>query len=230
MPGRALRDPAAREEWAGILFDLDGTLVDRDAAHAAWVADLVERRRAELADPEATRAALLAADEGGRRSRRDYFAWLAAELPQLGLGPRPPRAYPRELAARVEPRPEVTALLERLAARLPLGLVSNGAPPVQRLKLERAGLTSFFPRPVFSGDLRQRKPHPRLFAAGLASLGGEIPPARVLFVGDDPERDIAGARAAGLRTCWVSGGRPWPAELEPPEQVVADVIELSLEE
>lgn len=81
---------------------------------------------------------------------------------------------------------------------------------------------------MFSGDLRLRKPHPRLFAAGISSLGEEVPPERVLFVGDDPERDIAGARAAGLRTCWISGGRSWPAGLEPPERVVADVVELLL--
>lgn len=120
------------------------------------------------------------------------------------------------------------ALLEPLAAQVPLGLVSNGAPDVQRLKLERAELSPFFPRPVFSGDLRQRKPHPRLFAAGLASLGVEVAAGEVLFVGDDPERDMAGARAAGLRTCWISGGRPWPSQLQPPDQVLRDVAELEL--
>ncbi|MEL6234678.1 MAG: TIGR01459 family HAD-type hydrolase [Pseudomonadota bacterium] len=49
------------------------------------------------------------------------------------------------------------------------------------------------------------KPGAEMFAAGLAALSAPDP-ARVLMVGDSPEHDIAGARAAGCATLLVAGG------------------------
>ena len=46
-----------------------------------------------------------------------------------------------------------------------------------------------------------RKPHPLFFAAIRAALGVES--NTVLYVGDDPENDIAAARSAGFRTLLV---------------------------
>jgi putative hydrolase of the HAD superfamily len=49
----------------------------------------------------------------------------------------------------------------------------------------------------------------------------------VLHVGDDPEADIEGARAAGLRAVWLNrGGVPWPARSEAPELRVRSLVEL----
>ena len=49
------------------------------------------------------------------------------------------------------------------------------------------------------------KPAAAMFAAALRALG-DIPPARVLMIGDSPEHDIAGAAAAGCATLLVRGG------------------------
>ncbi|MEM9199280.1 MAG: TIGR01459 family HAD-type hydrolase [Pseudomonadota bacterium] len=49
------------------------------------------------------------------------------------------------------------------------------------------------------------KPGAEMFRAGLAALGAPDP-AKVLMVGDSPEHDIAGARAAGCATLLVAGG------------------------
>jgi len=51
---------------------------------------------------------------------------------------------------------------------------------------------------VLPADAGCAKPDPRIFHRALARLGG-IEPAAALHVGDDPERDLAGARRAGLR-------------------------------
>ena len=58
-------------------------------------------------------------------------------------------------------------------------------------------------------------------ALGLAS------PGDVLFVGDNPVTDIDGARAFGMRTAWVSRGKQFPAELQPPDHVVERVLDLA---
>ena len=49
------------------------------------------------------------------------------------------------------------------------------------------------------------KPEPAIFRQALA-LYPEIPPSRVLMIGDMPDTDLAGAAAAGLDSAWVTGG------------------------
>ena len=46
------------------------------------------------------------------------------------------------------------------------------------------------------------KPSPRLFRKGCAALG--LPADKVLMIGDNPQTDIQGARALGMRTCLVA--------------------------
>lgn len=49
------------------------------------------------------------------------------------------------------------------------------------------------------------KPAAPMFAAALSALG-DIPPSRVLMIGDSPEHDIAGAGRAGCRTLLIRSG------------------------
>ncbi len=49
------------------------------------------------------------------------------------------------------------------------------------------------------------KPAPAMFSAALHALG-DIPPDRVLMIGDSPEHDIAGAAAVGCATLLVRSG------------------------
>jgi len=109
--------------------------------------------------------------------------------------------------------PEALLLFHLVRARgLRIGLLTNTRwPPVwhERL-LARDGLLDLFDARVYTTDLAVDKPHPVAFEAALAALG--MPdPARVLFVGDRPRSDIAGARACGMRTVLLADGVP-PAE------------------
>ena len=81
----------------------------------------------------------------------------------------------------------------------------------------------FFEFVLTFDDSGERKPHEKPFRAAVDLFG--LAPAEILMVGDWPERDMAGARAAGLRTAWASYGKPGtPA---PPE---ADWVLASAEE
>ncbi len=69
------------------------------------------------------------------------------------------------------------------------------------------------------------KPAPQIFHAACARLG--LPPDAVLHVGDDPELDVAGARAAGLRTAWINRTRAtWP-HAHIPDLTVCDLHDLA---
>lgn len=41
------------------------------------------------------------------------------------------------------------------------------------------------------------------------------------MVGDTAAADIAGAQAAGIRSIWLSRGREWPDDQEPPTAIAA---------
>ena len=53
------------------------------------------------------------------------------------------------------------------------------------------------------------KPHPDMFHAALEQAG--VAPAQMVHVGDNPEHDIQGAKAVGMRTVWMNArGVQWP--------------------
>ena len=82
-------------------------------------------------------------------------------------------------------------------------IVTNGGSRTQRPKLEQLGLTELFkPENILvSGELGVWKPDAELFR--LAAKRAGCHPRECLFVGDDPVRDIEGAAAVGMQTCWV---------------------------
>ncbi|MFO7567775.1 MAG: HAD family hydrolase [Enhygromyxa sp.] len=203
-----------RARLRALLLDLDGTLVDRDAALEAWLG-----RRAGLG-PEIER--LLALDRADDRS----LAALARELARLrpGLAVNPGALLERirgELPEFVRPEPGVIGALDRLrGAGLRLALVSNGGPS-QRRKLAAAKLPeSLFETIWISGELGHAKPAPAIFEATLRAL--ELGPEQVMMIGDSPEQDIAGAAALGISTCWIAAQRPYPAGCPAPTMIARD--------
>jgi putative hydrolase of the HAD superfamily len=99
--------------------------------------------------------------------------------------------------------PGTKEMLESLSGKYRIGLLSNFThPPAAREILKRVGLTPFFELVLISGDLGYRKPHPSVFHRLIENLGVEK--SRILYIGDDPESDITGARQAGLQPVWMT--------------------------
>jgi putative hydrolase of the HAD superfamily len=83
-----------------------------------------------------------------------------------------------------------------LATSVKVGILTNGYPDQQRLKLERTGLFRSG-MPIFaSAGLGVAKPSPRAFELACAGLG--TAPDRTVMVGDNYDFDVLGARRAGL--------------------------------
>ncbi|HEY3365823.1 MAG TPA: HAD family hydrolase [Symbiobacteriaceae bacterium] len=103
--------------------------------------------------------------------------------------------------------PEVKRLLEALHGDYRLGIVTNGVPDLQREKIAGCGVAHLFSASVVSGEIDCGKPDPAIFAHICSELG--VGPAEVVMVGDNPERDVAGATAFGCKSVWVQrSGRP----------------------
>lgn len=94
-----------------------------------------------------------------------------------------------------------------------LGVLTNGLPSTQRGKVGALGIESLVDAVVYAEEhAPEGKPAHVCFATVLSKLG--VPASRAVFVGDHPQKDIAGAAAAGLRPIWLPGRRSDPA---PPE-------------
>jgi putative hydrolase of the HAD superfamily len=84
---------------------------------------------------------------------------------------------------------------------LRMGVVSNFDYRLTDV-LESLEIAEFFETVTLPGEHGTAKPDPRLFAAALGSMGASA--ATTIFVGDDPARDLAGARRAGITAVDVS--------------------------
>ena len=202
-----------------VFFDLDNTLVDRQAAFERYLEELGRRFPSLRLDQ------VRALDDDGLAPRHTFCAAVVESCPGLGMSAGEFwDDFADGVVLAVEPRPRVTELLSRVGRRYRLAVVSNGSGPRQRQKLARAGLAELLPDCFISGEVGARKPDPRLFRFALSCTG--LRADEVLFVGDDPARDIAGACSAGLHTCWISHGRPYPVASPRPGMSVARVEEL----
>jgi putative hydrolase of the HAD superfamily/5'-nucleotidase len=94
-------------------------------------------------------------------------------------------------------------LLRRLSKTHRLGIVSNlwSRKEPWLAEFKRIGIADVFTCAIFSSDSRSVKPSPALFKAAVKSFP---PEAKILFVGDNLERDIKPAKSLGLTTAWLT--------------------------
>ncbi len=97
----------------------------------------------------------------------------------------------------INPAPEVVDSLRRLRSKYKLGLVTDGFSQVQRRKIAALGIEKSLDAIVIADDFGREhwKPSPFPILTCCERLGSS--PWEAVFVGDNPERDIAGALNAG---------------------------------
>ncbi|MCZ1001080.1 HAD family hydrolase [Streptomyces mirabilis] len=201
------------------LFDLDNTLIDRSTGLDHWAHGFA-RSRSLRQEAEA-----VICDRLRERARPEDFVALRAAL---GLSDEPGdlwREYVDGIARSVRCFPGAREGLEALrGAGWTIGIATNGAGDIQRAKLAATGLAPLFDGICVSGEVGARKPERRLFEAAAAECGASLSTGGWM-VGDNPETDMDGARAAGLRTLWVANGREWADGLRAPDVVVSGIAE-----
>ena len=145
----------------------------------------------------------------GRETHNRF--WINAALMSQGYtaGPDDSRiaeavgAYFSAFMGRCHLIPGTTEMLKALKGTYRLGLLSNFThPPAMREIIDSLGLTPHFDVVLVSGELGYRKPHPLVFRRLIEELG--VKRSQILYIGDDPEPDIVGARQAGIRPIWFT--------------------------
>ena len=120
----------------------------------------------------------------------------------------------------------VEPLLDRLARRYRLALITNGPSWTQRAKIEQLQLSRWFEYMVVSEEFGVEKPDPRIFAHVLTHMG--VTATEAVMVGDNPDADIRGAHAVGMRAIWITHAHlPYPDDLQPAWHQVSHVTQIS---
>ncbi len=193
-----------------VLFDLDNTLIDFM---------LMKRKSCEAAIEEMVNAGLKMSKKKAMKILFDLYGEKGIEYNRIfqeflkkTMGEVDYRilakgvvAYRRAQIAYVKPYPGTVKTLIGLKAKgMKLGIVSD-APSVNAwIRLVEMGIADFFDVVITFHDTGEKKPSKTPFLKALEHLG--VSPSKVLFVGDWPERDIAGAKSLGMKTAFAKYG------------------------
>lgn len=187
-----------------IVFDLDGTLLDRRQSFERFVRDQWERFGSILKaiDREQYVQSLIERDRDGYAPRHELFTGMLAQFALPGtLAATLLKDYRAGFPSACVLFPDASPTLCALrAAGRKLGLITNGSVRMQSAKLACLALSPLFDSILISDAEGVSKPQREIFDRALERLN--VSPAHAVFVGDHPEVDVAGARAAGIRAIW----------------------------
>jgi HAD superfamily hydrolase (TIGR02253 family) len=193
-----------------VLFDLDNTLIDfmklkhmacQEAINAMIGAGLQMDRE------KALKILFELYDKYGIEYKKIFQAFLLKTTGKIdwkilasGIV-----AYRRVKNGYLEPYPRVmSTLLKIKALGIKLAIVSDAPRERAWTRLAATKLADFFDVVVTYEDTGRHKPNRKPFEVALAKL--RIKPHEALMVGDWPERDIAGAKRLGIKTCLAKYG------------------------
>jgi putative hydrolase of the HAD superfamily len=214
-----------------LIFDLDNTLIDRNAAMRLAVYDLLKLWGYQEPKLNTALEDIITYDNWGYTDRSLFCDWLLhkyikGETWKKMTPPALLTALQVMIAQRIQPDPSIQTVLHFLTTQFQLVLASNGGSSIQRAKLRRAGLESFFqPKAIFiSGEMKYEKPNPAFFQMIIQQL--QLNATSTLVIGDNLVHDIMAPALCGILTCWVSHGRENEAGIRP-NKIITNITEIS---
>lgn len=187
-----------------VIFDLDGTLFDREATIRRYANELYHRHIAHFGEVEHKdyMKNFLRLDNHGYAAKDVMFRCLLEELNIHTLDPETLyQDFGAEYNSLSVPFPNVHSTLGQLRRQgMLLGLITNGAVRMQTTKLEKLEIHQSFDMVMISETEGIEKPNPEIFHRALKRL--QILSHESLFIGDHPICDIEGANAVGMKALW----------------------------
>lgn len=196
-----------------VVFDCDGLLLDTESSWYRAQDAVVGELEAQLTAED---------DEHLHGSTIETAARIIAErsgTPEPQVLARLHEAFDKELSAGIETMPGASALVEAVAAKVPVGCASNSWLEALEGKPTTGGLREHFTVLEASDTVENPKPAPDMYAAAATALGA-APQHTLAF--EDSGTGARAARDAGLRLVAV----PAPGLAAPP----ADLALTSLED
>ena len=186
-----------------VLFDLDETLLDREQTLELF-ASAQYRRLPQLHHIGEARYVLrfVELDSHGKVWKDRVYQRLIEEFDIEGINATQLlHEYVTRFCESCVGFPGLHAMLDTLTRRgYQLGIITNGPTPFQEHNIAALGIVDYFRAIVVSQAVKLCKPEPMIFHHALRQLGMELQEA--IYVGDNPDDDIAAAQAVGMKAIW----------------------------
>jgi putative hydrolase of the HAD superfamily len=139
-----------------------------------------------------------------------FFEELGVEGPAGEFGDKYLSRAPRKTNL----MPGAFEVIQDLAAHFPLYILTNGFDDIQYVKIEGAGMRSFFKEIITSQQVGKKKPSPLFFEYALSRAG--IQAEEALMIGDHVDADVRGALNAGIPAIHYN---PFSVETDLPHEI-----------
>ena len=186
-----------------VLFDLDGTLLDRDISLALFVRDQYDRYpQLQVVDKDVFVQRFIDLDSHGYVWKDKVYQQLIEEFSILGVEwTELLNDYLNGFQKHCVGYPNLMDMLLKLRNHgVKIALISNSYGQFQYDNFKSLGISHLFHEVLISEWEGVRKPDPAIFIRALSKLGVEA--CETLFVGDHPENDIRASRAVGMKAAW----------------------------
>ena len=187
-----------------VLFDLDGTLLDRDASVEQFVSVQYDRLTEHLSHIPKNDyiARFTELDCHGHVWKDKVYQDLVSEFAIEGINWQSLlEDYEMRFQFHCVPFQFLTEMLNELKEQgYLLGIITNGRSPFQARAIDGLGVREYFDVILISEVEQVRKPQVEIFQRAMNRLG--VPASDSIFVGDHPEADIVGAKSAMMKTIW----------------------------
>lgn len=187
-----------------VLFDLDGTLLDRETSLQQFITAQYHRFASALEKiPEADYIyRFIELDCQGYVWKDKVYQNLLFEFSCQQISWQTLlEDYEKNFIHYCVPFPHLQTTLTTLkTAGYLLGLITNGREKFQQLTIQGLSIQEYFDIILISETEKIRKPEAEIFLRALHKLG--VKPQESIFVGDHPIVDVMGAKNVGMKAVW----------------------------
>ena len=187
-----------------VIFDLDGTLLDRDASVEQFISMQYDRLSEHLSHiPKSDYIArFIELDCHGHVWKDKVYQALVTEFSiEVMSWQALLEDYEMRFQFHCVPFQFLTEMLNELKQKgYLLGIITNGRGQFQARVVDGLGIRDYFDALLISEVEQVRKPQVEIFQRALDRLG--VSALNSVFVGDHPEADIVGAKGAMMKTIW----------------------------
>jgi len=205
----------------GVIFDLDGVLIDSEGLQYKSYSKVLERWDIHVSK-EIYSQHWIAAGRGPEYAVATFG--LPLEPDEIRALKHP--VYHEILRAEVALMPGVVAALERLHARFPIALATNSIRHDVDFVMDHFGLRRFFTAIVTRDDYRGAKPEPDAFLAAARHL--DLAPAACVVI-EDAHKGVLAAHRAGIPVIAVPNEWTRTNDFSLADRTVASLDEITVE-
>ncbi|WP_045518793.1 HAD family hydrolase [Neobacillus niacini] len=187
-----------------VLFDLDGTLLDRDESVKGFIHSQYDRLNNIVGHipRENYIKRFIELDQRGYVWKDKVYQQLVIEFQITEITwEEMLQDYIAEFKNHCVPFPNLIPMLEELRSRnLRLGMITNGRGQFQLDNIKALGIEEYFDRILISEWEGIKKPDPDIFKRALKQLN--VAPHESIYVGDHPDNDVKAAQNVGMIGVW----------------------------